>query len=113
MKRKDNHQLTFVELGDVCGYDDNYPMAQYKNAARQAIASTSFEDDYALLTYKTGNIVIKNARTGVKCSTGSLLKSTFPADSCLISLWAKGTGNITIGGVRKTISTSWTKMYGL
>ena len=98
---------TTHEVGYLWGYHNNYPIAQVKNANPAAVAYTSFEDDDNSFIYTAANVVTSDARTGVKCYSGTISKSGLPAGNYSVSLWGKGTGTITIGGVAKTMTGNW------
>jgi hypothetical protein len=98
---------TVHEVAYLWGYHNNYPIAQVKNANLAAVAYTSFEDDDNSWTYTATNVVTTDARTGVKCYSGTISKSALPTGNYSVSLWAKGSGTITVGGVAKTITANW------
>lgn len=100
---------TLHQVGYLWGYHNNYPIAQVKNAALQSVAYTSFEDDDASFTYTPAGIGTADARTGVKSYNGTISKSGLLTDNYVLTLWAKGTGSITVGGIAKTVTTEWQK----
>lgn len=99
---------TVRQINYLWGYHNNYPIAQVKDADPSAIAYTSFEDDDSSWIYSAGSIVTTDAHTGVKCYSGTLSKSGLPAGNYTVSLWGKGSGTITIGGIARNMTGSWT-----
>ncbi|WDF76620.1 hypothetical protein PQ469_22290 [Mucilaginibacter sp. KACC 22773] len=98
-----SHQVAYL-----WGYHNNYPIAQVKNADLAGVAYTSFEDDDNSWTYTAANVVSNDARTGVKSYNGTISKSSLPSGNYKVSLWGKGSATITIGGVAKTMTGTWT-----
>lgn len=98
-----SHQVAYL-----WGYHNNYPIAQVKNADLAGAAYTSFEDDDNSWTYTAANVVGTDARTGVKSYSGTISKSSLPSGNYRVSLWGKGSATITIGGVAKTMTSTWT-----
>ncbi|SEP38543.1 hypothetical protein [Mucilaginibacter sp. OK283] len=95
------------QVSYLWGYHNNYPIAQVKNTTISSVAYTSFEDDDTSWPYTAASVVITDARTGVKCYNGTMTKSGLPSGNYTVSLWAKGSGTVTVGGVAKTITASW------
>ncbi|MBB3055591.1 hypothetical protein [Mucilaginibacter gotjawali] len=95
------------QINYLWGYHNNYPIAQVKNANPAAIAYTSFEDDDNSFTYTASGVTNADARTGVKCYSGTISKTGLPSGNYIFSLWGKGSGTITVGGVAKTMTSTW------
>jgi len=95
------------QVSYLWGYHNNYPIAQVKNTTVSSVAYTSFEDDDTSWPYTAGSVVTTDARTGIKCYNGAMTKSGLPSGNYTVSLWAKGSGTVTVGGVAKTITASW------
>jgi hypothetical protein len=95
------------QVSYLWGYHNNYPIAQVKNALISSVAYTSFEDDDTSWPYTAGSVVTTDARTGVKCYNGTMTKPGLPSGNYTVSLWAKGSGTVIVGGVAKTITAAW------
>ncbi|HEY9196463.1 MAG TPA: hypothetical protein VIM77_09360, partial [Mucilaginibacter sp.] len=95
------------QVSYLWGYHNNYPIAQVKNATISSVAYTSFEDDDTSWPYTASSVVATDARTGVKCYNGTMTKSGLPSGNYTVSLWAKGSGTVTVGGVAKTTTAAW------
>jgi hypothetical protein len=95
------------QVSYLWGYHNNYPIAQVKNAVVSSVAYTSFEDDDTSWPYTAGSVVTTDARTGVKSYNGTMTKSGLPSGNYTVSLWAKGSGTVIVGGVAKTITAAW------
>ena len=98
---------TTHQVNILWGYHNNYPIAQVKNAKISSVAYTSFEDDDNSWTYTSTNVNSTDGKTGTKCYAGTISKSGLKADNYYLTLWAKGSGTITVGGVAKTITGTW------
>jgi len=95
------------QVSYLWGYHNNYPIAQVKNTTVSSVAYTSFEDDDTSWPYTAANVVTTDARTGTKCYNGTMTKPGLPSGNYTVSLWAKGSGTVTVGGVAKTITAGW------
>lgn len=112
------------------GYNKRYMIANIKDAKRETVSHTSFEekladiydtDDWqilpALLPNNGTNLATKSnsyvtgGKTGkYSCNASLITSKTFPLSSCIVTLWAKGSGTIQVNNVAQTISGDW-KLY--
>ncbi|MEP5612296.1 MAG: PKD domain-containing protein [Cyclobacteriaceae bacterium] len=95
----------------IFGYDDDLPMAQIVNAAFSEVAYTGFETaDKGNWSYPA-NEITTDSYTGSGSFSGSgTLTAAVPNGSYLVSMWAKGSGNITVEGVAKTVTAGWSQL---
>lgn len=89
--------------------DSSYNIvAKAENTSADKIAYSSFEDkSMGNWTYDTANIITTDGRTGGSSFNGTITKSGLSADNYLVTLWAKGSGTVTVNSVSQTISSSW------
>lgn len=90
------------------------PIAEIANATLSRVAYTSFEcADYGGWSRSGGTIVsgTGDSVTGIKsCTGGVFTKSGLDPGAYKVSVWAKGSGSITVNSVSKAISSTW-KVY--
>lgn len=112
------------------GYNKRYMIANIKDAKREAVSYTSFEEKLAdvydaddwqilpqLLPNTNANLAIKNnyyvagGKTGkYSCNASLITSKTFPQSNCVVTLWAKGNGAILVNNISQTINGDW-KLY--
>ncbi|HYG39532.1 MAG TPA: hypothetical protein VD908_12970 [Cytophagales bacterium] len=91
----------------IWGYNKALPIAEVVNAPSNKIAFANFEtDDLGGWSYSTINYIDTDAKTGLRCNTGTFYKGV-PEDNYIVSLWANGTGSISVNGNARTLSPSW------
>lgn len=93
----------------IYGYNGTRPVAEVKNSELNEIAFANFEStDQGRWTYAQSGVTTADSRTGKSCFSGTLTSATLPSGNYTVSLWAKGTGSVTVNSVSKTITASWT-----
>lgn len=122
-------RLNGVSNSYIWGYNKQYPIAEIKAALVNEVAHTSFEeplvdiystDDWQILPiFPNSNyyLNIKNltrilgGRTGLyACNAGSITSKVVPQNNYILTLWAKGSGTLTINGINQTVTSDW-KLY--
>lgn len=86
------------------------PIAQAINASNTIIAFAGFEcNDHGGWTVNGGaaTTTAGNFTTGLRGWQGGVLTKSVSAGNYVVSLWAKGTGNITVNTVSKSVSSTW------
>lgn len=92
------------------GYDNSLPVAQIFNAAVDRCAYAGFE------SVNRGNWVYNDspdqystdARTGTRSFKGTV-SALLQSGSYVVSLWAKGSGSITVNGTSQAVTATWTR----
>jgi hypothetical protein len=104
--------VTITKIGGMQSaiiIDSSYNIiAKADNATADKIAYSSFEDkSNGNWSYDTSGIVTTEGRTGGRSYNGTITKTGLASDNYLVTLWAKGSGNITVNGSNQAISSSW------
>jgi hypothetical protein len=83
-------------------------LAKADNASFSTIAYSGFEtDDLGNWTYASGGISSSSSKSGSKSFNGVITKSGLLSGSYNVSLWAKGSGSVTVNGVSTAINSNW------
>jgi hypothetical protein len=83
-------------------------LAKADNASFGVIAYSGFEtDDLGNWTYAPGGISSSSSKSGSKSYNGSITKSGLSSGNYNVSLWAKGSGSVTVNGVSTAVSANW------
>lgn len=83
-------------------------LAKADNASFSTIAYSGFEtDDLGNWTYALGGISSSSSKSGSKSYNGVITKSGLLSGSYNVSLWAKGSGSVTVNGVSTAINSNW------
>nr|WP_315421011.1 DUF5977 domain-containing protein [uncultured Pedobacter sp.] len=83
-------------------------LAKADNASFNTIAYSGFEtEDLGNWTYALGGISSSSSKSGSKSYSGSITKSGLLSDSYNVSLWAKGSGSVTVNGISTAINSDW------
>lgn len=100
--------LDQIRTSYIWGHNDRYMIAEIKNAYREQVAYTSFEEDgQGGWTYDVGGVVPGESKTGTKCYSGTVSRAGLPLGKYEVSLWAKGSGSISVNGIDKPLSDKW------
>ncbi|MFD0766140.1 DUF5977 domain-containing protein [Mucilaginibacter lutimaris] len=93
------------------GYANELPIAEATNTTLSRIAFANFESDQTgNWIYAASGLVTSDARTGKRSFQSTLTSGTLPAGNYSVSLWAKGSGSVSVNGVDKNITNNW-KLY--
>lgn len=83
-------------------------LAKADNASFSNIAYTGFEtDDMGNWTYASSGISSSSSKSGSKSFSGTITKSSLTSGNYTVSLWANGTGSVTVNGVSQSINSTW------
>lgn len=83
-------------------------LAKADNASFGNIAYSDFEtDDMGNWTYTLSGISSSSSKSGTKSYSGSITKSNLTSGNYTVSLWASGSGSVTVNGVNQTINSTW------
>ncbi|MEP1095924.1 MAG: PKD domain-containing protein [Cyclobacteriaceae bacterium] len=98
----------------IYGYDDDLPMASVANATTNEVAYTSFETSdsgYWLYDqqYEVGNDGYTGSRS-FSSGTGTISRTGLTSGNYIVSVWAKGSGSVTVGGMSKTVTADWSQL---
>jgi YD repeat-containing protein len=94
------------------GYGGRYMIAKANNASYNQVAYGDFESiDLGNWSYLSSGIVDSDARSGSRSFIGSLSCVLYlQGANYTVSLWAKGSGTVSVNDVNKSIDGSW-KLY--
>ncbi|WDF75975.1 DUF5977 domain-containing protein [Mucilaginibacter sp. KACC 22773] len=83
-------------------------LAKADNASFSNIAYSGFEtDDLGNWTYPLSGISSSSGKSGSKSYSGSITKSGLLSGNYNVSLWAKGSGSVTVNGISTAINSNW------
>ena len=83
-------------------------MAKADNASFSNIAYTGFEtDDMGNWSYASSGVSSTSSKSGSKSFSGSITKGSLISGNYTVSLWATGSGSVTVNGVSQTINSTW------
>ncbi|WEA02094.1 DUF5977 domain-containing protein [Mucilaginibacter sp. SJ] len=83
-------------------------LAKADNASFSTIAYSGFEtDDLGNWTYTPAGISSLSGKSGLKSYNGTITKSGLSSGNYNVSLWAKGSGSVTVNGVSTAINGNW------
>jgi YD repeat-containing protein len=94
------------------GYGGRFMIAQANNANYNQIAYGDFEsDDLGNWSYLTNGIIDSDSKSGNRSFIGSMSCVLYlQGASYTVSLWAKGSGNVSVNNISQRIDGAW-KLY--
>lgn len=101
------YQTESVQKSYIWGFNNSKVICEAIGCSASQIAYSSFE------TNDTGNWLNSNigntndAYIGSKSFIGSINSHTLPTDDYIVSLWAKGSGTVTVNGLSRSVNNTW------